>query len=242
MTENTRVIFEARSLEVAYLGGIKVIWGISFDVREKEILSIVGSNGAGKTTTIRTITGLMPAMKGEMIFLDNRINGKSSSEIVNLGIIHIPEGRQLFPQMSVYENLILGCYPKKFRVHQRENLESVLRLFPRLKGRLKQKAGSMSGGEQQMVAIGRGLMAKPKMFIVDELSLGLAPLLVKELFAIIDRINNEGVAVILVEQNVKSALEIAHRAVVMENGRITMAGEAKAVLQDDHIKKAYLGL
>jgi branched-chain amino acid transport system ATP-binding protein len=157
-------------------------------------------------------------------------------------MIHIPEGRQLFPQMSVQENLILGSYSKKYRIHQKENLETVMALFPRLKTRLRQKAGSMSGGEQQMVAIGRALMATPKLLIVDEMSLGLAPVLVKELFSVIEEINKKGVTILLVEQNVKSALAIAHRALVMENGRISMSGPADQMLNNEHIRKAYLGL
>jgi branched-chain amino acid transport system ATP-binding protein len=184
----------------------------------------------------------MTPLSGEIRFLQKTIRGKSPSEIVSLGMVHIPEGRQLFPQMSVLENLILGSYPKKYRSHHKKNLQFVLELFPRLKTRLRQKAGSMSGGEQQMVAIGRALMARPKLLIVDEMSLGLAPVLVKELFSVLKEVNKQGVAILLVEQNVKSALEIAHRALVMENGRISMSGPAREILNNEHVRKAYLGL
>jgi len=235
-------ILEVRDMEVSYGGGIKVVWGISFQVAEKEVLSIIGSNGAGKTTTIKAITGLMPPLSGDVRFNGTPITGKSSSEIVDMGMVHIPEGRQLFAQMSVTENLLMGAYPKRFRSRQKENFEAVLTLFPRLKGRLNQKAGSMSGGEQQMVAIGRALMARPSLLIIDEMSMGLAPVLVKELFNVVRTINEQGVAILLVEQNVKGALEIAHSAVVMENGRITLKGSALEMLDNDHVKKAFLGL
>jgi branched-chain amino acid transport system ATP-binding protein len=235
-------ILEVRDLKVSYAGGITVIWGISFDVKEKEVLSMIGSNGAGKTTTIKTLTGLMSPAAGGISFLGQPIVGKASHEILNMGLVQIPEGRELFPQMSVFENLILGAYPKRFRAYQKENLKWVLDLFPRLAGRLKQKAGSMSGGEQQMLAIGRALMARPKLLIVDEMSLGLAPVLVKELFGVLTTINEKQVAILLVEQNVKLALELAHRAVVMETGRIVITGSAKDVLNDEYVKKAYLGI
>ncbi len=235
-------ILRVRDLEVSYGGGIKVVWGVSFQVAEGEIVSIIGSNGAGKTTTIKAITGLMKPLSGDILFLGAPMTGKSSSEIVDMGMVHIPEGRQLFSQMTVTENLLMGAYPKRFRSRQKENFEAVLALFPRLKGRLNQKAGSMSGGEQQMVAIGRALMARPKLLIIDEMSLGLAPVLVKELFNVVRTINDQGVAILLVEQNVKGALEIAHNAVVMENGRITLRGSARDILVNDHVKKAFLGL
>ena len=237
-----QIILEVRNMEVSYGDGIKVIWGISFQVAQGEILSIIGSNGAGKTTTIRAVTGLMAPLSGEIHFLGKPIQGSSSSDIVDMGMVHIPEGRQLFPQMSVTENLLMGAYPKKFRSRQKENFDAVLEIFPRLKGRLKQKTGSMSGGEQQMVAIGRAMMARPRLLIIDEMSLGLAPVLVKELFGVVRTINEQGVAILLVEQNVKGALEIAHRAMVMENGRITLKGPAQEILGNDHVKKAFLGL
>jgi branched-chain amino acid transport system ATP-binding protein len=242
MMDFNNKILKVTDLEISYGGGIKVIWGVSFDVSEGEIVSMIGSNGAGKTSTIRALTGLVTPLAGEIHFLGQPIHGRSSADIVELGMIHIPEGRQLFPQMSVQENLILGSYSKKYRIHQKENLETVMALFPRLKTRLRQKAGSMSGGEQQMVAIGRALMATPKLLIVDEMSLGLAPVLVKELFSVIEEINKKGVTILLVEQNVKSALAIAHRALVMENGRISMSGPADQMLNNEHIRKAYLGL
>jgi branched-chain amino acid transport system ATP-binding protein len=235
-------ILVVRDLKVSYAGGITVVWGISFDVKGKEIVSVIGSNGAGKTTTIKTLSGLMRPTAGDISFLGEQIVGKASHDILNMGLVQIPEGRELFPQMSVFENLVLGAYPKKFRAYQKENFKWVLDLFPRLAGRLKQKAGSMSGGEQQMLAIGRALMARPRLLIVDEMSLGLAPVLVKELFGVLKTINERNVAILLVEQNVRLALELAHRAMVMETGRIVISGSAKDVLNDEYVKKAYLGI
>lgn len=242
MGKTNNHILVVKDLEVSYVGGIKAIWGVSFYVSEKEIVTLIGSNGAGKTTTIKAITGLLGPVSGDIHFLGERIQGKSSSGIVAMGMVHIPEGRQLFPQMSVWENLALGSFSKRFRSRQKENMEKVLTLFPRLKGRLKQKVGLMSGGEQQMLAIGRALMATPRLLIIDEMSLGLAPVLVRELFSVVETINHEGVAILLVEQNVKGALEIAHRALVMENGRISMTGSAEDVGNHEHVRRAYLGL
>ena len=235
-------ILEVRGLRVSYPGGIEVLWDVFFEVKEGEVLTLIGSNGAGKSTTIKTITGLMRPRAGEVVFLGKSILGKATHEIVAMGMVQIPEGRQLFPQMSVMENLILGAYPREFRAHQQDSLKWVLELFPRLGGRLKQRAGSMSGGEQQMVAIGRALMAKPRLLIIDEMSLGLAPVLVKELFKIIETINAQGVSVLLVEQNVKNALQVAHRAVVMENGRISLSGSAQEVGSNPHVRRSYLGI
>jgi len=209
---------------------------------EGEIVTLIGSNGAGKSTAIKTITGGLKPASGEIHFSDRPIGMLSSHEIVELGISQIPEGRQLFPFMTAKENLDLGSYPLRARKDREKVREWVYALFPILKEREYQLVGSMSGGEQQMLAIGRGLMASPKLLLVDELSLGLAPFLVKELFRTMKVINQQGVTLLLVEQNVKNALEIADRALVMENGRITLTGKSEEVLNNEHVKKAYLGL
>jgi branched-chain amino acid transport system ATP-binding protein len=209
---------------------------------EGEIVTLIGSNGAGKSTAIKTITGGLKPASGEIHFSDRPIGMLSSHEIVELGISQIPEGRQLFPFMTAKENLDLGSYPLRARKDREKVREWVYALFPILKEREYQLVGSMSGGEQQMLAIGRGLMASPKLLLVDELSLGLAPFLVKELFRTMKVINQQGVTLFLVEQNVKNALEIADRALVMENGRITLTGKSEEILNNEHVKKAYLGL
>lgn len=234
-------LLNVKNLDVDYGNDIQVIWDLKFSLLKGQITSMVGLNGAGKTTTIKAIYGFLKPKKGRITFGDVDITGWDTPSLVQLGMVCIPEGRQLFPQMSVKENLLLGAYPKKFRDGQKERMEWILTLFPRLKERLDQKAGSMSGGEQQMLAIGRGLMAKPLLLMVDELSLGLAPILLKELFGTIKSINEEGMTIFLVEQNVKSALEISHKALVIENGRITTTGNARDILEDDYIRTTYLG-
>jgi branched-chain amino acid transport system ATP-binding protein len=240
--EKPRLLLSVNNLGVSYPGGIQVLWSISFGIDEGEIVALIGSNGAGKSTAIKTITGSLKPASGEILFSGRPIGMLSSHEIVELGISQIPEGRQLFPFMTVKENLDLGSYPLKARKNREQVREWVYTLFPILKEREYQLVGSMSGGEQQMVAIGRGLMASPKLLLVDELSLGLAPFLVKELFRTLKLINQQGVTIFLVEQNVKNALEIANRALVMENGRITLTGKSEEILNNEHVKKAYLGL
>jgi branched-chain amino acid transport system ATP-binding protein len=240
--ESPRSLLSVNNLDVSYPGGIHILWSISFVINEGEVVALIGSNGAGKSTAIRTITGSLKPSGGEILFSGRPIGMLSSHEIVELGISQIPEGRQLFPFMTVKENLDLGSYPLKARKNRETVREWVYTLFPILKEREYQLVGSMSGGEQQMVAIGRGLMASPKLLLVDELSLGLAPFLVKELFRTLKIINQQGVTIFLVEQNVKNALEIADRALVMENGRITLAGKSEEILNNEHVKKAYLGL
>ena len=240
--ESSRSLLSVNNLDVSYPGGIQVLWSISFVIDEGEIVALIGSNGAGKSTAIKTITGGLKPASGKILFSGRPIGMLSSHEIVELGISQIPEGRQLFPFMTVKENLDLGSYPLRARKNREEVREWVYTLFPILKERAYQLVGSMSGGEQQMVAIGRGLMASPKLLLVDELSLGLAPFLVKELFRTLKIINQQGVTIFLVEQNVKSALEIADRALVMENGRVTLAGKSEEILNNEHVKKAYLGL
>jgi branched-chain amino acid transport system ATP-binding protein len=234
-------MLRVQDLEVFY-GDVQALWGVSFEVRDGEIVTLVGSNGAGKTTTLRTISGVLSPAQGQ-IWLDGaEIHRLASHAIVARGIGHIPEGRRLWPGMTVLENLELGAYPKGARPRGRESLEWVFSLFPHLRERTGQLAGTLSGGEQQMLAIGRALMARPRLLMLDEPSLGLAPRLVAELFRVIREINGQGVTVLLVEQNVHQALEIAHRAYVLETGRIVKEGEARALLSDPAIKEAYLGL
>lgn len=230
-----------QNLTVFY-GDVQALWGISFEVRAGEIVTLVGSNGAGKTTTLRTISGVLSPAGGRIFFDGHEITRLLPHAIVALGTGHIPEGRRLWPGMTVRENLELGAYPAAVRPRMKESLEWVFGLFPQLAERTGQLAGTLSGGEQQMLAIGRGLMGRPKLLMLDEPSLGLAPLLVAELFQVIREINAQGVTLLLVEQNVHQALEIAHRAYVLETGRIVKEGPARDLLTDPVIKEAYLGL
>jgi branched-chain amino acid transport system ATP-binding protein len=211
-------------------------------VNEGEIVTLLGSNGAGKTTTLHTISGLLRPHQGSITFQDQALHRASTRAIVEAGLIHIAEGRELFPHMTVLENLELGAFPKRARQLRRQSLAYVMALFPRLRERQHQMAGTLSGGEQQMLAIGRGLMARPRLLMLDEPSLGLAPLMVAELFACIRRIHAEQVTILLVEQNVHQALDIADRAYVLENGRTVRTGTAAELLADDAIQAAYLGL
>jgi branched-chain amino acid transport system ATP-binding protein len=211
-------------------------------IAEGEIVALIGANGAGKTTLLNTITGLMRPTSGRIEFCGKRIDGLQSNVIVELGISHIPEGRRLFPDMSVRENLEMGAYLQRVWKDKEETLEQVYQVFPKLRERQGQLARTLSGGEQQMVAIGRGLMSKPRLCVIDEPSSGLAPIVVDEIFHIIEGLRARGMAVFLIEQNVQQTLEIADRAYVMENGRIVIAGESKKLLQEELIRKAYLGL
>jgi branched-chain amino acid transport system ATP-binding protein len=226
----------------AFHGRIQALWDISLTIGETEIVALVGANGAGKTTLLGTLTGLLPSVSGSIEFRGTRIDGLRSHAIVELGISHIPEGRRLFPDMSVRENLEMGAYLKSRWKQKEETLEEVYHLFPILRERQGQLTSTLSGGEQQMVAMGRGLMSKPRLCLIDEPSSGLAPIVVDEIFRIIEGLRRRGMGVFLIEQNVQQALEIADRAYVLENGRIVTAGESKALLQQDNIKKAYLGL
>jgi branched-chain amino acid transport system ATP-binding protein len=226
----------------AFYGRIQALWDISLTIGEGEIVALVGANGAGKTTLLSTLTGLLPSVSGRIQFQGRRIDGLKSHAIVELGISHIPEGRRLFPDMSVRENLEMGAYLKRWWKQKEETLEEVYQLFPILRERQGQLTSTLSGGEQQMVAMGRGLMSKPRLCIIDEPSSGLAPIVVDGIFRIIEGLHHRGMAVFLIEQNVQQALEIADRAYVMENGRIVITGEGKTLLQDELIKKAYLGL
>ena len=225
-----------------FYGDVQALWDVSLQVNEGEIVTLLGSNGAGKTTTLRTVSGLLRLRQGSITFQGQTLHRGSPQSIVEAGLIHIAEGRELFPYMTVLENLELGAFPKRARRLRRQSLAYVLNLFPRLRERQQQAAGTLSGGEQQMLAIGRGLMARPSLLMLDEPSLGLAPLMVAELFACIRRIHAEQVTILLVEQNVHQALDIADRAYVLENGRTVRTGTAAELLADDTIQAAYLGL
>jgi branched-chain amino acid transport system ATP-binding protein len=234
-------VLHVQQLAVFY-GDVQALWDVSLQVNEGEIVTLLGSNGSGKTTTLQTISGLLRPRQGSITFQGQALHRVSPQSIVEAGLIHIAEGRELFPHMTVLENLELGAFPKRARRLRRQSLTYVLDLFPRLRERQHQVAGTLSGGEQQMLAIGRGLMARPHLLMLDEPSLGLAPLLVAELFACIRRIHAEQVTILLVEQNVHQALDIADRAYVLENGRTIRTGTAAELLADDAIQAAYLGL
>jgi branched-chain amino acid transport system ATP-binding protein len=226
----------------AFYGNIQALWDISFTVNEAEIMALIGANGAGKSTLLHIISGLMRASSGTVSFLGQRIDCLSPNNIVELGLSHIPEGRKLFTEMSVRENLEMGAYPKRAWAQKAETLKWVYEIFPILKERAKQLARTLSGGEQQMLAMGRGLMSRPKMCIIDEPSNGLAPKLVLDIFQIIKTLRDQGITILLVEQNVKHTLETADRACVLENGRITLDGTCEQLLDSEHVRKAYLGL
>ena len=234
-------MLEVSNIDTFY-GKIQALWGVSSKIDEAEIVALVGANGAGKTTLLNTISGLLRPASGSVEFLDKRIDGLKSHAIVELGMSHIPEGRGLFADMSVRENLEMGAYTKRVWKHKQEILDKVYQLFPILKARQGQLARTLSGGEQQMVAIGRGLMSRPRLCIIDEPSSGLAPLMVDEMFSIIQGLRDQGIAIFLIEQNVQQTLEIADRAYVLENGRVTLEGESKKLLEEELIRKAYLGL
>jgi branched-chain amino acid transport system ATP-binding protein len=234
-------MLEVRDINTFY-GKIQALWGVSLRIDDKEIVALVGSNGAGKTTLLNTISGLLHPASGTIEFLGTRIDGMTPHAIVELGMSHIPEGRKLFPDMSVRENLEMGAYTKRVWKDKQHILDRVYELFPILKARQGQLASTLSGGEQQMVAMGRGLMSQPKLCIVDEPSSGLAPLIVDEIFGIIQGLRDQGIAIFLIEQNVQQTLEIADRAYVLENGRVVLEGESKKLLKEELIRKAYLGL
>lgn len=224
-----------------YYGAIHALKGISFEVNKGEIVTLIGSNGAGKSTCLKTISGLLRPKEGVLRFKDNDLTSVTAPQIVARGISHVPEGRRIFANMSVSENLDLGAYLRKDKAGIKEDMERVFTLFPRLKERRRQLAGTLSGGEQQMLAMGRALMSKPELLLLDEPSMGLAPILVKQIFEIIKEINSLGTTILLVEQNAKMALSVANRAYVLETGKIVLAGEAKELLESEEIKKAYLG-
>ncbi len=226
----------------AFYGQIQVLWDVCLKIEEKEIVALVGANSSGKTTLLNTISGIMRPASGTISFQGRRIDGLSANAIVELGISHIPEGRKLFVDMSVRENLEMGAYTGRAWKHRKETMEQVYQLFPRLKERAKQLASTLSGGEQQMLAMGRGLMSRPKLCIIDEPSNGLAPKLVQEVFQIVKSLREQGMTILLIEQNVRQTLEVADRACVLENGRIALEGCCEDLLKSDHVRKAYLGL
>ena len=228
------------NLEVFY-GVINAIKGISFEVNEGEIIALIGANGAGKTTILNTITGLVPAKSGSIKFEDKDLLKTPAHKIVSMGIAHVPEGRRIFQQLTVFENLKLGAYTRKDKKEIADTLELVYERFPRLKERRTQIAGTLSGGEQQMLAMGRALMSHPKIILMDEPSMGLSPLYVTEIFDIIRSVNESGTTVLLVEQNAQKALSIANRAYVLETGKIVLSGDAHELMNNDSVKKAYLG-
>ena len=233
-------MLEVRDLQV-YYGMIHAIKGISFDVNQGEVIALIGANGAGKTTTLHTITGLLAPKSGSVLFEGKDITKVPAHKIVSMGMAHVPEGRRVFAELSVYENLKMGAYTRKDKKEIEESLANVYKRFPRLEERKNQMAGTLSGGEQQMLAMGRALMSKPKIIIMDEPSMGLSPILVEEIFHIIREISASGTTVLLVEQNAKKALAIADRAYVLETGNIVLSGDAKEMMNNDSIKKAYLG-
>ena len=237
---NTPVMLKVSDLTVGY-GAITAVKGLSFEVREGEIVSLIGSNGAGKSTTLRTISGLMHPKSGGIEFRGEKIDGMPGHEIVARGLCHSPEGRRIFPRMTVDENLDLGAYLRKDSASVKESRERVLELFPRLRERITQKAGTMSGGEQQMLAVGRALMGEPKLLILDEPSMGLAPVLVDLIFETIETIRASGVTILLVEQNALAALRIADYAYVLESGHLKLEGDGSKLAVDPAIAQAYLG-
>lgn len=230
-----------KDLHVSY-GAIHAIHGVSLEVNDGEIVSLIGANGAGKTTILHTVTGLKTASSGTIMYNELDLRSTDASRLIRYGISHVPEGRHIFPDMTVMENLEMGAYSKKKnKITLEKNLKTVFERFPRLKERYKQLAGTLSGGEQQMLAMGRALMGDPRILLLDEPSMGLSPLLVKEIFSIIKYCHDIGITILLVEQNAKMALGIADRAYVLETGNITISGKARELLEDDRVRKAYLG-
>ena len=233
-------MLEVKDLQVSY-GMIQAIKGISFEVNQGEVIALIGANGAGKTTILHTVTGLIAPKAGSIMFEGQDITKIPAHKIVSMGMAHVPEGRRVFAQLSVYDNLKMGAYTRTDKNEIEESLEMVYKRFPRLEERKNQMAGTLSGGEQQMLAMGRALMSKPKIILMDEPSMGLSPIFVNEIFNIIQEVSASGTTVLLVEQNAKKALSIADRAYVLETGNIALEGDAKILMNDDSIKKAYLG-
>lgn len=232
-------LLEVRDLEV-YYGVIRAIKGISFDVNEGEVIALIGANGAGKTTILHTVTGLVPSKSGKITYNGTDITKMPGHKLVPLGIAHVPEGRRVFSQLSVLQNLKMGAYTRSDKKEIEDTLKMVYERFPRLEERKHQHAGTLSGGEQQMLAMGRALMSHPKMILLDEPSMGLSPIFVKEIFDIIEKISADGTTVLLVEQNAKKALSISNKAYVLETGNIVLSGDAKELMNNDSVKKAYL--
>lgn len=234
-------MLKVKNLNV-YYGDAQVLFDVSFEISEGEIVSLVGANGAGKTSLIKTLTGILKPKSGTIGFMDKDISGFPSHKIVAEGLVQVPEGRRLFPELTVRQNLELGAYHRKARKFRKETIEEVFEIMPLLSKKLNQSAGTLSGGEQQMCALGRALMARPKLLLLDEPSLGLAPLIVKAVFQLIKNINSLGTTVLLVEQNVQHALEMASRALVLENGHLVLQGKGGDILNNPQLKKAFLGL
>ena len=233
-------MLEVKDLQV-YYGVIQALKGISFEVNQGEVIALIGANGAGKTTTLQTLTGIIPSKAGKISVEGKDITKTPAHKIVEMGMAHVPEGRRVFADMTVYENLLMGAYTRKDKNEIAQSLENVYKRFPRLKERKNQRAGTLSGGEQQMLAMGRALMSKPRIILMDEPSMGLSPIFVNEIFDIIKEVSEGGTTVLLVEQNAKKALSIADRAYVMETGNITLSGKAEDLLNNESVQKAYLG-
>jgi branched-chain amino acid transport system ATP-binding protein len=234
-------LLRVRDLNVAY-GEVQVLWDVSLEVNEGEVVALVGANGAGKSTLLATLSGLLQPRSGRIEFAGESIGSAPTQRIVELGIAHVPEGRRLFAAMSVRDQLLLGAYRRRDRSEIETDLKRVLKMFPRLRERLNALGGHLSGGEQQMVAIGRGLMARPRLLMIDELSLGLAPVLIENLMDAISQLNADGMTILLVEQDVQSALERATRGYVLETGRVALAADANSLLRDERVRRAYLGV
>lgn len=235
------MLLEVNDLNV-YYGAIHALQGVSFNVEEGEIVTLIGANGAGKSTTLRTISGLLRTRTGSIHFKDQEITMMPAEQIVRIGVSHVPEGRKIFAPLTVKENLLMGAYTRKDPVEIQQSMNRVFASFPRLKERIGQLGGTLSGGEQQMLATGRGLMSRPSLLMMDEPSMGLSPILVEEIFNIIRDINSQGTSILLVEQNAQMALSISHRAYVLETGRIVLAGSAKEIADNPQVKAAYLGV
>src|SRR5262245_2818870 len=239
--DNGRPMLEVKNVDVFY-GDVQVLWDVSFDVKKGEIVALIGANGSGKTTSLATVSALLKPRKGSVTYEGQPIHTRAAHDMITLGIAHVPEARRLFPDMTVKENLLLGALTAEAKKSRPDMLEKVFTIFPRLKEREKQQAGTLSGGEQQMAAIARGLMSKPRLLMLDEPSLGLSPILVADIFRVIKEVHAAGVTVLLVEQNVFRTLEVADRAYVLGNGRIVLRGSGADLLANDHVRKAYLGL
>jgi branched-chain amino acid transport system ATP-binding protein len=233
-------LLKVSNLRVAY-GGIQAVKGVSFEVRQGELVSLIGANGAGKTTTLKAVTGIQPTADGDIVFMGRSVKGQGAWDLVKQGLVMVPEGRGTFTRMTITENLQMGAYVRNDTKAIEEDIEMVFGVFPRLKERRAQLAGTMSGGEQQMLAMGRALMARPKVLLLDEPSMGLSPIMVDKIFEVVADIHSRGTTVLLVEQNASRALGLANRGYVMESGEVTMSGDAKALLADPKVRAAYLG-
>ena len=236
----SEILLQVSGLKVAY-GGIQAVKGVDFEVREGELVSLIGSNGAGKTTTMKAITGTLPYVEGNILYLGRSIKGRGAWDLVGEGLVMVPEGRGVFTRMTITENLQIGAYVRNDKAGIAADIERMFEIFPRLRERKDQLAGTMSGGEQQMLAMGRALMARPKVLLLDEPSMGLSPIMVDKIFEVVQTVHGQGVTVLLVEQNASRALQIADRGYVMESGMVTMSGDARTMLDDPKVRAAYLG-